>query len=155
MGDKLAPRAIMRRVEETYVIFPGRAEDRERPEQSPGAQRPGGAPFFYRPDSATRRKKISRRNAGLSPAIATTPSPPSLPSPLSTLPPRHRRCRSSLRLCPAPLPPRSTQPPAVLPPLPVLPANTMEPESISDNLTTLPPSLPFFFFVSRWNSVEE
>lgn len=122
-------------------------EDRETGE-SPGAA--GGALFFYRPDSATLRKKISRRNAGLSPAIATTPRPSHHHFPLSHL----DIAEVLLPLVPPTLL-RATPlaPPAALPPLPVLPANTMEPESISDNLTTLSP--PFFFFVSRWNSVEE
>lgn len=58
------------------MYFPGRDEDRETGER---ARRSRWCAFLLSPlDSATLRKKISRRNAGLSPAIATPPPPPRL-----------------------------------------------------------------------------
>lgn len=118
------------------------------------AQRSRSRAFLLSLDSATLGKKISRRNAGLSLAIAAAPVPSTARPPLSTLPPLDIVGTAAARP-PLTHPSRSMVSPAALPPLPVLPANTMEPESISDNLTTLPSPLPFFFFVSRWNSVEE
>lgn len=96
------------------------------------------------------RKFLEETQVFLPPSLP----PPTLPSPLSTLPPQHRRhrCRSSLSDS-APRHPRNT---------PCRLASSSG-SSCEHNGARIhlgqpyhpPPSLPFFFFVSRWNSVEE
>lgn len=81
--------------------------------------------------------KISRNTNGFLPGRVIPPEPP---------PPSEESSVSHLSIAaagPRPLPP-PTRPPlptsyttSASPPLPVLPASTMEPESISDNLTLL------------------